>query len=133
MNPTATLTVEPVGDRTIRIVRAFRAPRQVVYDAHTRPELLRRWLGPADWPMTECDIDLRAGGAFRHVMRGPGGEQMVMRGTYTDVEPPSRRRTGQGLHAILASPSSSRSVLRARVSRDLTVPIATPSENAISS
>lgn len=90
MNETATLTVEPVGDRTIRVVRAFRAPRRLVFDAHTKPELLRRWLGPADWPMTECDIDLRPGGTFRQVMRGPGGEQMVMTGTYNEVDPPSR-------------------------------------------
>lgn len=90
MNETATLTVEPVGDRTIRVVRAFRAPRRLVFDAHTKPELLRRWLGPADWPMTDCDIDLRPGGTFRQVMRGPGGEQMVMTGTYTEVDPPSR-------------------------------------------
>jgi uncharacterized protein (TIGR03086 family) len=90
MTQTETLTVEPVGDRTIRIVRAFRAPRRLVWAAHTEPDLLKRWLGPADWPMTECEIDLRPGGGFRHVMRGPDGTLMVMRGTYTEVEPPSR-------------------------------------------
>jgi uncharacterized protein (TIGR03086 family) len=90
MNVAPTLTVEPVGDRTIRIVRAFRAPRRLVWDAHTQPDLLKRWLGPADWPMTECDIDLRPGGGFRHVMRGPDDTVMVMVGTYTEVDPPSR-------------------------------------------
>ena len=55
MSQTATLDVEPVGDRPIRIVRSFRAPRQLVFDAHTEPELLARWLGPAD-----LDADARA-------------------------------------------------------------------------
>jgi uncharacterized protein (TIGR03086 family) len=87
---TATTTVEPVGDRTVRIVRAFRAPRRLVWDAHTRPDLLKRWLGPADWPLTECEIDLRPGGGLRQVSRGPDGTEMVMRGTYTHVDPPSR-------------------------------------------
>ncbi len=57
-------TVEPVGDRTIRIVRAFQAPRRLVWAAHTRPDLLKRWLGSTDWPLTECEIDLRPGGGF---------------------------------------------------------------------
>jgi uncharacterized protein (TIGR03086 family) len=90
MNVAPTLTVEPVGDRTIRIVRAFRAPRRLVWDAHTQPDLLKRWLGPADWPLIECEVDLRTGGGFRHVMRGPDGTEMVMRGTYTAVDAPSR-------------------------------------------
>jgi uncharacterized protein (TIGR03086 family) len=90
MTQTETLTVEPVGDRTVRIVRSFRAPRQLVFDAHTKPELVPRWMGPADWPFTSCEIDLRPGGGFRYEMRGPGGEQMVMRGTYREVDPPSR-------------------------------------------
>jgi uncharacterized protein (TIGR03086 family) len=90
MTQTATLTAEPIGDRTIRIVRSFRAPRQLVFDAHTKPELVPRWMGPADWPFTACEIDLRPGGAFRYEMRGPGGEEMVIRGTYDAVDPPSR-------------------------------------------
>jgi uncharacterized protein (TIGR03086 family) len=87
---TETLAVEPVGDRTVRIVRSFRAPRQLVFDAHTDPELVPRWMGPADWPFTACEIDLRPGGSFRYEMRGPGGEEMILRGTYREVTPPSR-------------------------------------------
>ena len=84
------LTVEPIGDRSVRIVRSFRAPRQLVFDAHTKPELVRRWMGPAEWPFTSCEIDLRPGGGFRYEMPGPSGEVMVMRGRYDDVDPPSR-------------------------------------------
>ena len=85
-----TLTVQPVGERAVRITRSFAAPRELVFDAHTRPELLRRWLGPASWTLTECDIDLRTGGSFRYLMHGPEGEEMVVRGEYRDVQRPSR-------------------------------------------
>ena len=84
------LTVEPIGDRSVRIVRSFQAPRQLVFDAHTKPELVRRWMGPAEWPFTSCEIDLRPGGSFRYEMSGPAGEVMVMRGRYDVVDPPSR-------------------------------------------
>jgi uncharacterized protein (TIGR03086 family) len=87
---TDALTVEPIGDRSLRIVRSFRAPRQLVFDAHTRPELVRRWMGPAEWPFTSCEIDLRPGGGFRYEMAGPEGAVMVMQGRYDDVDPPSR-------------------------------------------
>jgi len=90
MSQTATLHVEPVGDRMIRIVRSFRAPRQLVFDAHTTPELLRRWLGPATWTLTESEIDLRPGGTYRHLMHGPDGASMVMRGEFREVDAPSR-------------------------------------------
>ena len=67
MTTTATiepLTVEPIGDRSVRIVRSFRAPRQLVFDAHTKPELVRRWMGPREWPFTSCEIDLRRSFAY---------------------------------------------------------------------
>jgi uncharacterized protein (TIGR03086 family) len=85
-----TLDVAPIGDRAIRIVRSFRAPRRLVFAAHTEPELLKRWLGPASWTLTDSTVDLRPGGAFRHVMRGPAGEQMVMSGEFREVDEPSR-------------------------------------------
>ncbi|HEU4841460.1 MAG TPA: SRPBCC domain-containing protein, partial [Ilumatobacteraceae bacterium] len=90
MTQTATLDVTPVGDRLVRITRAFAAPRALVFDAHTRPELLRRWLGPASWTLTECTIDLRPGGAFRYVMHGPDDAEMVLFGEYREVDPPAR-------------------------------------------
>jgi uncharacterized protein (TIGR03086 family) len=90
MTLTTTLRVEPVGDRLVRITRSFAAPRQLVFDAHTTPELLVRWLGPATWTLTECDVDLRPGGSFRYLMHGPDGAEMVMRGEFREVDPPSR-------------------------------------------
>lgn len=90
MTGTKTLTVVPRGAREIMITRAFDAPRGLVFDAYTRPELLRRWLGPATWALTVCEIDLRAGGAWRYVMHGPEGAEMVMRGVYREVVAPAR-------------------------------------------
>ena len=90
MSQTATLHVEPVGDRAIRIVRSFRAPRQLVFDAHTKPELLAALARPGDVGAAESDVDLRPGGTFRHVMDGPDGARMVMHGEFREVDPPSR-------------------------------------------
>ncbi len=71
MTDTETLTVTAPGDREIVMTRVFDAPRDLVFDAWTRPELLSRWLlGPPGWTMPVCEIDLRVGGAFRIVWRG---------------------------------------------------------------
>ena len=85
-----TLRISAEGDRAIVMTRSFDAPRQLVFDAWTRPELLVRWLGVVGgWHLAVCEIDLREGGAFRHVWRGPGGE-MGMRGTYREIVAPER-------------------------------------------
>ncbi len=83
------LTVETPGDREVLVTRGFNAPRQMVWDAHTKPELLRRWmLGPPGWEMPVCDIDLRAGGKYRHVWRNmASGESFGMGGVYSEVTP----------------------------------------------
>ena len=90
VNQTRTLTVEPVGEREIVIIRSLDAPRELVFRAHTEPDLLRRWMGPRTWELTECDIDLRPGGAWRYVMHGPDEAAMVMQGVYREVSPPAR-------------------------------------------
>lgn len=70
--------------------RGFSAPRRLVFDALTRPELLRRWHGAREWELVVCEVDLRPGGAWRFVSRGPGGTVMGMRGVYREVEAPER-------------------------------------------
>jgi uncharacterized protein YndB with AHSA1/START domain len=86
-----TLKVTTPTDREIVMTRVFDAPRGLVFDAMARPELLQRWLaGPPGWSMTACEVDLKAGGAFRHVWRGPGGEEMRMHGVIREVVPPER-------------------------------------------
>ncbi|MBX3351688.1 MAG: SRPBCC family protein [Phycisphaeraceae bacterium] len=79
------------GDREIVITREFHSPRRAVWDAMTRPELLRKWLfGPPGWEMTECVEDLRVGGLYRWAWKGPDGEAMALRGEYREVVPHER-------------------------------------------
>jgi uncharacterized protein YndB with AHSA1/START domain len=86
-----TLKVIAQGDREIVITRAFDAPRQFVWDAHTKPELVRRWLlGPPGWTMPVCEIDLRVGGTYRYVWRNQDGTEMGMGGVFREIAPPER-------------------------------------------
>ena len=68
----------------------FDAPRRLVWDGFTKPELLRRWFGPRGWSLVVCEVDLKVGGGFRFVLRGPDGRDMGMRGTYREIVPPER-------------------------------------------
>jgi uncharacterized protein YndB with AHSA1/START domain len=90
MKNTGTLKVTTPTDREIVLTRVFDAPRRLVFDAFSKPELLKRWFGPRGWSMTVCEIDLRVGGAFRFVLRSPDGKDMGMRGVYREIVPPER-------------------------------------------
>jgi uncharacterized protein YndB with AHSA1/START domain len=79
------------SDREIQVTRDFRAPRRLVFDAFTKPELVRRWLlGPEGWTMPVCEIDLRVGGAYRYVWRKPGVKDMGMGGIFREIVFPER-------------------------------------------
>jgi uncharacterized protein YndB with AHSA1/START domain len=91
MNNPGTLKVTTPTDREIVMTRVFDAPRSLVFDAYTKPELLKRWLtGPPGWSLEVCDIDLKVGGAYRYVWRGPEGQMMGMSGVHREVGPPER-------------------------------------------
>jgi uncharacterized protein YndB with AHSA1/START domain len=84
------LKVEARGEREIVMTRAFDAPRGLVFDAFTKPELLKRWLyGLEGWTLAVCEIDLRVGGKYRYVWKGPGME-MGMGGVYREIVVPER-------------------------------------------
>ncbi len=71
--------------------RTFDAPRDLVWEAHTKPDLVRRWLlGPDGWTMPVCEIDLRVGGKFRYVWRHADGREMGMGGAFTEIVKPER-------------------------------------------
>jgi len=90
MNP-KTLTLTTRGDREIVMTRVFDAPRTLVFDAWTKPELLKRWLhGPEGWLLPVCEIDLRVGGSFRYLWRHTNGNEMGMRGVYREIVAPER-------------------------------------------
>jgi uncharacterized protein YndB with AHSA1/START domain len=92
MKNSDTLKVTPSGDREIVITRVFDAPRSLVFDALTKPELIRRWLlGPGGWSMTLCTVDLRVGGAYRYVLRRDrDGTEMGWGETYREIMRPER-------------------------------------------
>jgi uncharacterized protein YndB with AHSA1/START domain len=72
-------------------IRAFDAPRELLWEAWTSPEHLPNWLlGPEGWTMPVCESDLRAGGAWHFVWRQADGSEMGMTGEYTEVSPPER-------------------------------------------
>lgn len=79
MKTVGQLTVSTPSDREIRMTRVFDAPRELVYEAYTQPELLKRWLGVfGGWTMPVCEIDLTVGGRYRYVWRGADGQEMGM-------------------------------------------------------
>ena len=90
MKNTGTLKVTTPTDREVVMTRVFDAPRQMVFDAFSKPELLKRWFGPRGWSLVVCEVDLRVGGGFRFVMRGPDGRDMGMRGVYKEIQAPER-------------------------------------------
>jgi uncharacterized protein YndB with AHSA1/START domain len=88
---TDTLQVTTPTDREIALTRVFDAPRRLVFDCFTKPELLKRWgLGPRAWKLTGCEIDLRVGGAWRFVMTKDTGAVMIMKGIYREIVAPER-------------------------------------------
>jgi uncharacterized protein YndB with AHSA1/START domain len=89
---TSKLEISLPSDREIRITRSFDAPRNLVWDAHTKPELVRRWLlGPPGWEMPVCRIDLRVGGEYRYEWEDKTrGAKMGMGGVYTEVAKPEK-------------------------------------------
>ena len=89
-NP-GTLKLTAPGDREIVMTRVFDAPRKLVFDAFTKPELVRQWLlGPPGWSMPVCEIDLRVGGKYRYVWRNVNGNEMGMGGVYREIVAPER-------------------------------------------
>lgn len=82
--------ISVTGDREIVMTRSFDAPRQLVFEAFTKPELLKRWLlGPPGWTMPVCEVDLRVGGRYRYVWE-KNGEQMGMGGVFREIVAPER-------------------------------------------
>jgi uncharacterized protein YndB with AHSA1/START domain len=88
---TGKLQVTTPSEREIAMTRVFDAPRNLVFDAWTKPELLKRWLGVrGGWSFVVCEVDLKVGGAYRYVWRGPNGKEMGMGGVYREVVRPER-------------------------------------------
>ena len=87
-----TLKLTTPSDREIAMTRVFDAPRQLVFDAHTKPDLVRQWLlGPPGWSMPVCEMDVWVGGKYRYVWRHDReGTEMGMGGVYREIVAPER-------------------------------------------
>lgn len=91
MSHTSKLEVTTPSDIEIQMTRRFDAPKQAVFDAWTRPELLKQWLcGPDGHTLAVCDVDLRVGGSLRYVWHSPKGNEMALSGEFKQVDPPNR-------------------------------------------
>ncbi len=91
-SPETALNLTQPSPSEIRIERTFDAPRRLVWEAHTRPELIRQWLGGYEgWTMPVCEFDAREGGSFRYEwLREETGERMGMSGTLFEFSPIDR-------------------------------------------
>jgi uncharacterized protein YndB with AHSA1/START domain len=82
-----TLNVATPSDTEIVMTRVFDAPRGLVFDAYTKPAMLRGWLGGAEWTLDVCEVDLRVGGGYRWTWHNAKGKQICERGTYREIVP----------------------------------------------
>jgi uncharacterized protein YndB with AHSA1/START domain len=89
-NPT---TVERTSERELVVTRTFNGPADIVFEAWTKPELLKRWWAPKSFGISfvSCEADVRTGGTYRFVFSHPTFEQpMAFFGRYIEVTPQSR-------------------------------------------
>jgi uncharacterized protein YndB with AHSA1/START domain len=90
MSHSTDIIITTPSDREVAMTRVFEAPRRLVFEAFTSPDLLPQWLEAPGRVMTICEIDLRVGGAYRFVWSGPGKKDVGSYGVYRDVVPPAR-------------------------------------------
>jgi uncharacterized protein YndB with AHSA1/START domain len=91
MTKTGALQISTPTDLDVVITRVLDAPRGMVFDAFTKPDIVRRWLlGPPGWTMPVCEIDLRVGGKYRYVWKSADGHRMAMGGAFKEIVRPSR-------------------------------------------
>ena len=79
------------SDTEVRVTRSFHAPRPLVWQAHTVPELAQRWLGYPGWSMPVCEMDVRPGGKYRWRWRSDeNGQEFGFFGTFDEVSEPAK-------------------------------------------
>jgi uncharacterized protein YndB with AHSA1/START domain len=80
------------SDTEVRVSRSFHAPRTLVWQAHTDPKLLKRWMhGYPGWSLPVCEMDVRPGGKYRWRWRSDeNGQEMGFFGTFKEVEAPAK-------------------------------------------
>lgn len=88
----SSLEVTMPSDREIRVTRTFDAPPELVFECHTKPEKVQKWLlGPPGWSMPVCDIDLKVGGRYRYVWRSDtDATEFGVQGEFREIAAPNR-------------------------------------------
>ncbi|WP_332657840.1 SRPBCC family protein [Brevundimonas sp.] len=88
-NPT---TIERTSERELVVTRVFNGPPRLVFEAWTRPELMKLWWAPKSIgvPLLSCEMDVRAGGGYRLEFGHDPSQSMAFVGRYLEVVPPSR-------------------------------------------
>jgi uncharacterized protein YndB with AHSA1/START domain len=90
MTSSGTAKVTLPTDTQILITREFDAPKELVYEAWTTPELVRRWWSGERGEMTVAEIDLRVGGTWRYAMVATGGMEVAFHGEFREIVPNER-------------------------------------------
>ena len=90
MKSSAALEITTPTEREVVLKRIFDASRELVFDALTTPELLKRWYGPTGWTLILCEIDLKVGGNWHVVVERPDGKKIGQKGVYHEVIRPER-------------------------------------------
>ena len=83
------IIAEP-GKTSFTTTRVVDAPRALVFEAFTKCEHLKRWMGPCNVTMVSCETDLRPGGRYRFVFRSPDGNEAGFSGEFREVVRPER-------------------------------------------
>jgi uncharacterized protein YndB with AHSA1/START domain len=78
------------SDREILLTRVFAAPRRLIFEAISHPEHIVRWWGPHGSTLTVVVMDMRPGGSWRFVLKGPDGQEHPFKGVYREIVPPER-------------------------------------------
>jgi uncharacterized protein YndB with AHSA1/START domain len=86
----STLTEAPVGESTIIMSRVYDAPRPLVWEAMTQARHVRQWWGGPGFSNPVCEMDVRPGGLWTHVMRFPDGRELHLNFVFVEVDPPQR-------------------------------------------
>lgn len=88
-NPT---TIERTSERELVVTRTFDGPARIVFEAWTRPELMKQWWAPKSVgaPLLSCEMDVRTGGSYRLEFGHDASQSMAFVGKYLEVQPPSR-------------------------------------------
>ncbi len=90
MASSGTATVTLPTDTQILITREFDAPKELVYEAYTTPEHVKRWWAGRRGEVTLAEIDLRVGGKWRYVMVADGGYEVAFNGEFREIVPNER-------------------------------------------